>query len=147
MQSSIAGVDQWPTPLLVDVFVRQYSPCMKVRPTKSSFRPAVRSAVSVNFITYHLGRITGGVPDFYSEKHMIHHSRFGTEEDAEFLNFVTPRRYWMTFLPFAVVINFSDFVFHRPPTYTKSRWITLAVALPTRYHTCIWLTGYGEVGS
>ena len=82
-----------------------------------------------NFATYHLARITGGVPDFYSEKHMIHHSKFGTEEDAEFLNFVTPHRYWMTFLPFAVVINFSDFVLHRPPNYTKSRWITLGVAL------------------
>jgi fatty acid desaturase len=82
-----------------------------------------------NFATYHLARITGGVPDFYSEKHMIHHSRFGTEEDAEFLNFVTPRRYWMTFLPLAVVINFSDFVLHRPANYTRSRWITLAVAL------------------
>ena len=85
-----------------------------------------------NFATYHLARITGGVPDFYSEKHMIHHAKFGTAEDAEFLNFVTPRRYWMTFLPFAVVINFSDFVLHRPANYTRSRWITLAVALT--YH-------------
>jgi hypothetical protein len=85
-----------------------------------------------NFATYHLARITGGVPDFYSEKHMIHHSKFGTTEDAEFLNFVTPRRYWMTFLPFAAVINFSDFVLHRPANYTKSRWITLVVALT--YH-------------
>jgi len=63
---------------------------------------------------------------------MIHHSKFGTAEDAEFLNFVTPRRYWMTFIPFAVVINFSDFVFHRPSNYTKSRWISLLVAL--MYH-------------
>jgi hypothetical protein len=82
-----------------------------------------------NFATCHLSRITGGVPDFYSEKHMIHHAKFGTEEDAEFLNFVTPRRYWLTFLPFAVVINFSDFVLHRPANYTRSRWITLVVAL------------------
>ena len=53
-------------------------------------------------------------------------------EDAEFLNFVTPRRYWMTFLPFAVVINFSDFVLHRPFDYTRSRRISLVVAL--MYH-------------
>lgn len=85
-----------------------------------------------NFATYHLARITGGVPDFYSEKHMIHHSKFGTTEDAEFLNFVTPRRYWMTFLPFAVVINFSDFVLHRPFNYTRSRRVSLVVALT--YH-------------
>ena len=71
---------------------------------------------------------------------MIHHSKFGTAEDAEFLNFVTPRRYWTTFLPFAAVINFSDFVIHRPVNYTRSRWITLLVALayhgPYLYLTC-----------
>ena len=128
----------WAAPLLVDVFARQCSACTKVQPTKASFRRAVRSAVSGNFVSCHLGRITGGVPDFYSEKHMIHHSRFGTAEDAEFLNFVTPRRYWLTFLPFAVVINFSDFVFHRPPNYTRSRWISLGGGTySTTSHTCI----------
>ena len=96
---------------------------------KSIFPPRGPISRFGNFATYHLARITGGVPDFYSEKHMIHHSKFATEEDAEFLNFVTPRRYWMTFLPFAVVINFSDFVLHRPFNYTRSRRITLAVAL------------------
>ena len=101
-----------------------------------------------NFATYHLGRITGGVPDFYSEKHMIHHSRFGTEEDAEFLNFVTPRRYWMTFLPLAVVINFSDFVLHRPANYTRSRCDHFGggAALPGDLHVS-GLQAYGEVGS
>jgi hypothetical protein len=99
---------------------------------KSIFPPRGPLSRFGHFVSCHLGRISGGVPDFYSEKHMIHHSKFGTAEDAEFLNFVTPRRYWMTFLPFAVVINFSDFVFHRPPNYTRSRWISLLVAL--MYH-------------
>jgi hypothetical protein len=45
------------------------------------------------------------------------------------MNFVTPRRYWMTFLPFAAVINFSDFVFHRPANFTRGRLITFLVAL------------------
>jgi hypothetical protein len=42
-------------------------------------------------------------------RHMAHHSKFGTEHDSEFLNFVLPRRYWLTFLPFAAFINFTDF--------------------------------------
>jgi len=32
---------------------------------------------------------------------MSHHAKFGTDDDGEFLNFVMPRRYWLTLLPFA----------------------------------------------
>jgi hypothetical protein len=96
---------------------------------KSIFPPRGPLSRFGNFVTCHLSRITGGVPDYYAKQHMIHHSKFGTVEDAEFLNFVTPRRYWMTFLPLAVVLNFSDFVLHRPANYTKSRGISLVLAL------------------
>jgi hypothetical protein len=85
-----------------------------------------------HFLTVHLSRAAGGVPSYYADVHMIHHSKFGTTEDSEFLNFVTPRRYWLTFLPLAVILNNSDFVVHRPATYTRSRVITVFVA--SAYH-------------
>jgi len=66
-------------------------------------------------------RIAGTEPESYAACHMAHHAKFGTEEDSEFLNFVLPHRYWMTFWPLAAFINFTDFVSHRPLTYTRSR--------------------------
>jgi hypothetical protein len=81
-----------------------------------------------NFLAGNLCRITGADPEYYSARHMIHHSKFGTEEDAEFLNFVSPRRYWATFLPLAGILNFSDFVIHRPMTYTKSRLPSVVIS-------------------
>jgi len=75
-------------------------------------------------IASNLCRFAAGEPEFYSSHHMAHHAKFGTEEDGEFLNFVVPRRYWMTFFPLAAFINVSDFVIHRPPTYTHSRLLS-----------------------
>jgi fatty acid desaturase len=57
-----------------------------------------------------------------------HHLKFGTDEDGEFLNFVFPRRYWRSLLPFALISNVSDFVIHRPPTYTSSRLLSAVIA-------------------
>jgi Fatty acid desaturase len=85
-----------------------------------------------HFLSVHLGRVAGGVPPYYADVHMAHHAKFGTTEDSEFLNFVTPRRYWLTFLPLAVILNYSDFVVHRPLAYTRSRVVTLFVAFA--YH-------------
>jgi hypothetical protein len=75
-----------------------------------------------------LNRIGGGEPRHYAERHLAHHARFGTEGDAEFLNFVGRRRYFRTFLPLAALVNFSDFVIHRPPEYTWGRFASLLAA-------------------
>ncbi|MGE3843048.1 MAG: fatty acid desaturase, partial [Vicinamibacterales bacterium] len=75
-----------------------------------------------------LARLAGGEPEYYAAKHMQHHAKFGTEDDAEFLNFVLVRRYVLTFLPLAAFINFSDFVIHRPPTYTRGRAVSAVFA-------------------
>jgi len=88
---------------------------------KAIFPPEGPLSRLAHAIASNLCRLAAGEPDFYSQHHMAHHARFGTEDDGEFLNFVVPRRYWMTFLPLAAFINFSDFVIHRPPTYTRSR--------------------------
>lgn len=80
-----------------------------------------------NFIARNLCRLAGGEPEFYAAHHMIHHAKFGTLDDDEFLNFVVPRRYWATFFPLAALLNFSDFIVHRPPRFTKGRLISAFV--------------------
>ena len=70
---------------------------------------------------------------------MAHHSKFGTEHDEEFLNFVFPRRYFLTFLPLATFVNFTDFVIHRPPTYTRGRILSGIVAW--RYNVRVHVPG------
>ena len=82
-----------------------------------------------HFLAVNLSRVAGGVPSYYADVHMVHHSKFGTTADSEFLNFVTPRRYWLTFLPLAAILNYSDFVVHRPLVYTRSRVVSAFVAL------------------
>jgi hypothetical protein len=79
-------------------------------------------------IVSNLCRLSGGEPDYYSTRHMAHHSKFGTEHDEEFLNFVFPRRYFLTFLPLAAIVNFTDFIIHRPPTYTRGRIVSALFA-------------------
>ena len=79
-------------------------------------------------IASNLSRLSGAEPDYYSARHMAHHSKFGTEHDEEFLNFVIPRRYFLTFLPLAAIVNFTDFVIHRPATYTRGRIVSAAFA-------------------
>lgn len=84
---------------------------------------------ALNRLANNLGRIAGSEPYYYAEHHMSHHSKFGTEHDGEFLNFVLPRRYWLTLLPFAALVNYTDFIAHRPAGYTKGRIVSGIVAL------------------
>jgi Fatty acid desaturase len=88
--------------------------------------PASRA---LNWFASNLCRIAASEPHYYSQGHMSHHARFGTEADGEFLNFVLPRRYWLTLLPFAAFLNYTDFLAHRPPSYTKGRIISATVAV------------------
>jgi hypothetical protein len=83
----------------------------------------------LNRIGCNLCRLAAGEPNYYSEHHMSHHAKFGTEQDGEFLNYVTPRRYWLTLLPYANIINYSDFIAHRPLTYTRSRVMSALIAI------------------
>jgi fatty acid desaturase len=45
---------------------------------------------------------------------------------------VRPRRYWLTLLPLATDINYSDFVAHRPLAMTRDRLLSNLWAIP--YH-------------
>ena len=83
-------------------------------------------------LSVNLARIGGAEPNAYAAAHMSHHARFGTGDDAEFLNFVRPRRYWLTLLPLATYINYSDFIAHRPLAMTRDRLWSFLWAVP--YH-------------
>jgi hypothetical protein len=87
---------------------------------------------ALNWSASNLCRIAATEPGYYAEHHMSHHAKFGTEDDGEFLNFVRPRRYWLTLLPFAAFLNYSDFIAHRPPRYTRGRIVSAVVAIS--YH-------------
>ena len=78
-------------------------------------------AARAQFLAGNLCRLAAGEPDYYSRCHMAHHAKFGTEHDSEFLNFVIPHRFWLALLPWAAFVNFSDFLIHRPLTYTRGR--------------------------
>jgi len=84
---------------------------------------------AAQFVGRNLCRLTAADPEFYARCHMAHHAKFGTTDDSEFLNFIRPRRYWLTFLPLAMTLNYSDFIIHRPPSFTRSRAISAVLAL------------------
>ena len=88
---------------------------------KLIYPPRGRVTRALHWLSGNLCRIAASEPIQYATHHMIHHSKFGSEEDAEFLNFVKPRRYWPTFLPLAFDVNYTDFIVHRPLTFTRDR--------------------------
>jgi len=91
-----------------------------------------------------LCRVAGVDPVYFARDHFAHHTKFGTEADLEFLNFVFPRRYWMSLLPLAAYTNFNDFFMHRPPTYTRSRLTSSALAIAYNGVYAYWIyTAFG----
>lgn len=96
------------------------------------------------FVANNLGRLAASEPHDYAATHMAHHAKFGTEGDAEFLNSVFLKRYVLTFLPLAAFVNVSDFIVHRPLTYTGSRLISAAMA--TTYNAVYALLVYQAFG-
>ncbi|MDE3196657.1 MAG: fatty acid desaturase [Acidobacteriota bacterium] len=88
-----------------------------------------RFARATQAVAGNLCRLAASDPECYAPHHMQHHAHFGSVEDAEFLNFIGLKRYLMTFLPLAAFVNFSDFVAHRPLTYTRSRAISALLSV------------------
>jgi hypothetical protein len=83
----------------------------------------------LNRLANNLCRLSGADPLYYAAHHRSHHSRFGTAEDGEFLNFVERRRFAMAFLPFAMFVNFSDFIVHRSLSCSKSQVVSLVASV------------------
>ena len=91
-----------------------------------------------------LCRVAGVDPEYFAKDHFAHHTKFGTEDDREFLNFVFPRRYWMSLLPLAAYTNFNDFLMHRPPTYTRSRITSSLLAISYNgIYACFLYSAFG----
>jgi fatty acid desaturase len=88
-----------------------------------------RLSQAAQFLAANLCRLSATDPDYYAACHMAHHAKFGTEQDSEFLNFVRPRRFWLTLLPLASFVNYSDFVAHRPLHYTRGRVISALIGV------------------
>jgi Fatty acid desaturase len=93
------------------------------------FPSSGRGRSVLGLIANNLCRLGSADPIWYARNHRSHHAQFGTEGDGEFLNFVLRRRYWLTFLPFAMFINYSDFVVHRKSRHTASEFVSLGIAL------------------
>lgn len=81
-----------------------------------------------SFLSTNMCRLAAADPEYYSRCHMAHHAKFGSEHDSEFLNFVFPRRLWLSFLPLAGFFNYTDFYVHREATYTRSRTVSAVIA-------------------
>jgi hypothetical protein len=81
-----------------------------------------------SFLAENLCRLSNAEPHPYSETHISHHASFGTERDAEFLNFVFPHRLGAMLLPLASFFNYSDFYVHRSPSFTRSTALSLAIS-------------------
>ena len=88
--------------------------------------PANRAA---SILAGNLCRLSNVEPHPYAESHKSHHGSFGTERDAEFLNFVFPYRLWAMLLPLASFFNYSDFFVHRSRSFTRSTAISLAISV------------------
>jgi hypothetical protein len=91
------------------------------------FPPRGWATKILNVLANNLCRLAGADPVYYAESHVSHHAKFGTEEDGEFANFVRPRRYLATLVPYAMFLNFGDFIVHRPLSYTWSRAVSECV--------------------
>jgi fatty acid desaturase len=98
----------------------------------------------LNAFANNLCRLTGADPVYYAHSHAPHHAKFGTEMDSEFSNFVRSRRYLATLIPFAMFINFSDFIVHRPLYYTRSR--ALSEFTVVCYNLCLFCMMSGLFG-
>jgi hypothetical protein len=91
----------------------------------------------LNKATSQLCRLGGAVPDYYAGIHPSHHSKFATEEDAEFLNFIKPGRFYRSLIPYAGWLGLTDLSVHEPPELTRSYVESLIIALTASSLFCI----------
>jgi len=102
------------------------------------FPPRNRVNRALAAVANNLCRLGGADPGSYVENHQSHHARFGTDRDGEFLNHVRPRRFWLSLMPWAIFINFSDFVVHRPLRPTRGHLVSM-LTMMVYNGLCGWL--------
>ena len=68
-------------------------------------------------------------PIYYRNRHYRHHADFGTTEDGAFTNFVHPRRFWISLLPLAGLLDFNDYRIHTDNKPSRSRLVSFLLSV------------------
>jgi fatty acid desaturase len=71
-------------------------------------------------IANNLCRLNAADPAYYRTKHPAHHARTATEGDGTFTQFVWPKRFWLSVIPFAGTMPFCDYKIHSGDEKTRS---------------------------
>lgn len=80
-------------------------------------------------IANNLNRFVLSESDYYAKNHLSHHAHFTSCKDDEFLNFISAKRFYSSFILFASVFNFTDFKAHTGMKYTRSRLASLLLTI------------------
>jgi fatty acid desaturase len=84
------------------------------------------------------GRLVFTDTQYYRSVHPSHHAYLGTEKDRAFTHFVARWRFFLSLVPLAGVLPFSDYKIHDPGKWTRSK--ILSTILGALYFTyCIAL--------
>jgi fatty acid desaturase len=84
------------------------------------------TTTALRIFASNLCRLFFADPIFYKSNHLLHHSKFATQEDGAFSNFVSPRRILISLLPFVHLVSLSDYQIHKATGVTRSRlWTAL----------------------
>lgn len=86
-----------------------------------------KPAKGLRFLANNACRLFLADPEYYREGHRRHHGHFGTEQDGAFTNSVSPHRVLSTFQAMAPFLNVSNFFPWLPPSYTRSRLISMGL--------------------
>jgi hypothetical protein len=82
---------------------------------------------ALNFLANNASRLVLADPVFYKTHHISHHGKFATAQDGSFTNFVTPTRFYKSFLPYAYFLNYNDFRVHADTVWSRSRILSLFI--------------------
>jgi fatty acid desaturase len=82
---------------------------------------------SLQFLANNACRLAYADPEFYCKHHAAHHGHFGTPSDGSFVSFVNPRRFLISLLPLAGILDFNDFRVHCDTKPSRSRRISFLV--------------------
>lgn len=78
-------------------------------------------------------------PDYVVPAHRAHHKYTSTRKDAIYGNCITPKRFWISMIPFAHLFKFCDYKYHRDEriSYKKVYGDLAAIGLHTLICTII----------
>lgn len=79
---------------------------------------------SLKFFFFHSSRFFGPDPDQYAKSHYKHHAFLATKQDGAFTQFVAPKRWLKSLLPFAGILYANDYKIHEKDEWTISKVVT-----------------------